>query len=655
MAVVEGAGVDRRSLEEVHGSVDVPSELGRRGRFRRLFAFMGPAYLVSVGYMDPGNWATDLEGGARFGYALLWVLLMSNIMAVLLQTLAARLGVVTGHDLAQACRAEYSPRVNRVLWLLAEVAIAATDLAEILGTIIALKLLFGMPLLWGCLVTAFDTFLLLYLQRWGMRKMEAVILVLVATIGGCFLVQVFLARPDMAAMAVGLRPTLPPGSLFVAIGILGATVMPHNLYLHSALVQSRRIGKDEASRRSACKFYLIDSAIALNAAFFVNAAILVVSAATFHSGGMQDVASIEKAYELLPSFLGASAPILFGIALLCAGQSSTLTGTLAGQIVMEGYLHLKIAPWLRRLITRMLALIPAVVVISLTGEESTQELLVLSQVILSLQLSFAVIPLIHFTSNRRNMGVFATPWWGQILAWTVAAIIVALNGYLVVDQIKGWIEAAADSGIHYGPIPLSWLAAIGLIGGAGSVAGLLVWVLIKPLVRPSPAWSPPGRVVIDWDEALRPRPLSRIGVALEHKPGDSEILNRAISLAQADPGRRELVLLHVVDTAMTVVHGALTADLETGADADYLDELVRALHDKGFRARSALLHGTDPAGRLIEHLRNEPVDLLVVGSHGHGLLRDLLYGQTVDRVRHHLEIPMLIARLDRSTPLSGDS
>ena len=419
MAVVEETGSGRKSLEDVHGSIDVPPAGGSRQKLRRLFAFMGPAYLVSVGYMDPGNWATDLEGGARFGYALIWVLLMSNLMAVLLQTLAARLGVVTGHDLAQACRAEYSPAVNRLLWLLAELAIAACDLAEVLGTIIALKLLFGLPLLWGCLITAFDTFALLYLQRWGMRQLEAVILVLVGTIGVCFLVQLLQARPDLGSMVAGLRPSLPPGALFVAIGILGATVMPHNLYLHSALVQTRRIGGDIGSRRSACRYYLLDVALALNAAFFVNAAILILSAAVFHRHGLE-VATIQEAHRLLPSFLGKAAPILFGVALLCAGQSSTLTGTLAGQIVMEGFLHLRIAPWLRRLITRSLALVPAVLVISLTGEQSTQQLLVLSQVILSLQLSFAVIPLIHFTSNRRNMGSFATPWWGQALAWVVA-------------------------------------------------------------------------------------------------------------------------------------------------------------------------------------------------------------------------------------------
>src|SRR5437764_2603626 len=299
MAVVEETGSGRKSLEDVHGSIEVPPAGGSRQKLRRLFAFMGPAYLVSVGYMDPGNWATDLEGGARFGYALVWVLLMSNLMAVLLQTLAARLGVVTGYDLAQACRAEYSRPVNMVLWLMAEVAIAATDLAEVLGTIIALKLLFGLPMLWGCLVTALDTFLLLWIQKLGIRKMEAFILSLVATIGLCFLVEIFLARPDPAAMIQGFRPTLPSGALFVAIGILGATVMPHNLYLHSALVQSRRIGGDVASRRSACKYYLLDVALALNVAFFVNAAILILSAAVFHRHGLE-VATIQEAHRLLP-------------------------------------------------------------------------------------------------------------------------------------------------------------------------------------------------------------------------------------------------------------------------------------------------------------------------------------------------------------------
>jgi manganese transport protein len=644
MAPAEMISAERRSLEEVHGSVQVPVGRGKIQRIRRLFAFLGPAYLVSVGYMDPGNWATDLEGGARFGYALIWVLLMSNLMAVLLQTLAARLGVVTGHDLAQACRAEYSRGLNAVLWVLAEIAIAATDLAEILGTIIALKLLFGLPLLRGCLVTAFDTFVLLYLQRWGMRRMEAVVLTLVATIGGCFLVQIFLAGPDLGGIVSGLRPSLPPGSLFVAIGILGATVMPHNLYLHSALVQTRRIGSDERSKSMACRYYLIDAAIALNAAFFVNAAILIVSAAVFHRHGTE-VATIEEAFRLLPDFLGKGAPILFAVALLCAGQSSTLTGTLAGQIVMEGYLHLRLAPWLRRLITRLLALIPAVVVISVAGDQSTQRLLILSQVILSLQLSFAVIPLIHFTSNRKNMGPFATPWWGQLLAWSAAAVIVALNGKLVLDQVGNWVDLASRSTMRIGPVPVSWLVAGSLYGVTGGAAALLLWVTFKPVLLASPAWLPQPSLKLDWVEALRPRRLGTIGVALEHNQADAEILNRALGLTQP---QSELVLLHVVDTPLTRVLGPETADRESGADERYLADLVAALKDRGYRSRPVLLHGPNPAVEIVNYLRQDPVDLLVVGSHGHGMVRDLLLGQTVDKVRHSLGVPMLIARPDRA-------
>jgi manganese transport protein len=641
MALVSEMDARRRSLEEVHGSVPV----GQRNPLKRLFAFLGPAYLVSVGYMDPGNWATDLEGGARFGYALIWVLLMANLMAVLLQTLAARLGVVTGHDLAQACRAEYSRGVNAVLWVLAEIAIAATDLAEVLGTIIALKLLFGMPLLWGCLITAFDTFVLLWLQRWGMRRMEAVILALVATIGICFLVQIFMARPDPARVLTGLLPgPLSGGKLFVAIGILGATVMPHNLYLHSALVQSRRIGDDVASQAAACRYNLVDSAIALNLAFFVNASILVLSAAVFHQHGVA-VASIEEAHKLLPSFLGAAAPILFGVALLCAGQGSTLTGTLAGQIVMEGHLHLRVAPWLRRLATRLIALVPAVLVIYFAGEGATQELLVLSQVILSLQLSFAVIPLIHFTSNRRNMGMFATPGWAQALAWAAAAVIVGLNVELVLDKVDEWVALAAASGRSFGPLPAGRLVGGALYGAAGAVGVLLLWVTVKPWVRPAPRWTPKPNVQLDWVEMLRPRPLGTIGVALEHDRADAEILNRALSLAR--PGRTDLVLLHVVDTPMTQVYGAETADRETGADQRFLADVAQVLSQMGYAVRTILLHGPDRAEQLVRQLKREPVDLLVVGSHGHGMVRDLLLGQTVDKVRHGLGIPMLIARPDR--------
>jgi manganese transport protein len=620
---------------------------GRVGWFKRLFVFLGPAYMVSVGYMDPGNWATDLEGGARFGYALLWVLLMSNLMAVLLQTLSARLGVVTGHDLAQGCRAEYSRPVNFILWILAEIAIAATDLAEVLGTIIALKLLFGIPMLIGCAITAFDTFLLLALQRLGMRKLEAFILTLVATIGGCFLIQILLAQPSLAAMAAGLWPSLPRdaegSSLYVAIGILGATVMPHNLYLHSALVQSRRIGADPESKRRACRYNLVDSAIALNAAFFVNAAILVLAGTTFFTHN-EPVDSIERAHELLPRFLGPMAPLLFGVALLCAGQSSTLTGTLAGQIVMEGYLDLRLAPWLRRLVTRAIALIPATIVIAIAGEGSTQRLLVLSQVILSLQLSFAVIPLIHFTSNRRNMGTFTTPAWAQALAWLAAAIIVSLNVKLVLEEVAGWVGATSQGTPTMAPWP-PWavtLLQVGLYGLIAAAGVLLAWILVKPWMLPAPPWTPVEPVQLDWADALSPRPLKKLGVALEHSAADTEILNRALSLAR--PGETSLLLIHVADTPLSEVYGADAADLHTEADERYLVEVARVLGEKGYRCEPMLLHGADRAGQIVAWLRREPVDLLVVGSHGHGLVRDIVFGQTVDKVRHGLDIPMLIAR-----------
>ena len=633
------------SLEEVHGSVST----GYANPLKRLFAFLGPAYLVSVGYMDPGNWATDLEGGSRFGYALLWVLVMSNLMALLLQTLAARLGVITGHDLAQASRAEYPRSINIALWALAELAIAACDLAEVLGTIIALKLLFGLPMLWGCLITAGDTFLLLYIQKLGVRKMEAFILGLVVTIGACFLVQVILARPSGSAMAAGLRPQLlSDDELFVAIGILGATVMPHNLYLHSALVQSRRIGRDRQSRARACRYNLVDTAVALNAAFFVNAAILILSAAVFHAHGKQ-VARIEDAHALLPEFLGRWAPTLFGIALLCAGQSSTLTGTLAGQIVMEGYLRIRLAPWLRRLVTRLLALVPAVAVIAVMGEDSTQQLLVTSQVVLSLQLAFAVIPLIHFTSSRRNMGSFATPRWAQALAWLTAIIIVSLNAKLVLNTIGEWTNSA--SGRQVGPVPADWLVGGALYAILAAAAALLAYVTIKPWFWPSSAWTPKPSVELDWAEALRPRRLKAIGLALEHEPTDAEILSRALGMAEA--GQTRLVLLHVVDTPMTGVYGAETADRHSGADERYLSDVARELESRGFEVETVLLFGPDRANQLVRRLKRDPVDLLVAGSHGHGTVRDLLFGQTVDRVRHGLNIPMLVTRPGGGTEAEG--
>ncbi|MBC7650610.1 MAG: Nramp family divalent metal transporter, partial [Deinococcales bacterium] len=394
------------SLSEVNASVDTTQN--RKG-FRRVLAYFGPAYLVSVGYMDPGNWATDLQGGAQFGYKLIWVLLMSNLMALLLQSLSARLGIVRRKDLAQANREVYPPVVNFCLYILAELAIAACDLAEVLGMAIGINLLTGLPLIWGVLLTVLDTFLLLWLQRLGIRKLEAFIIALVGIIGLSFLIEIVFAKPNLGLVLKGFIPTaLNQQALYIAVGIIGATVMPHNLYLHSALVQTRKISTDSAGIKKALKYNLIDSTIALNAAFFVNAAILILAATVFFSTGHTEVAKIQDAHRLLQPMLGTKlAPLLFAIALIAAGQSSTVTGTMAGQIVMEGYLSLRINPILRRLITRLIAIVPAVLVILLYGDEKVDDLLVFSQVVLSLQLGFAIIPLIHFVSDKRAMGEFA--------------------------------------------------------------------------------------------------------------------------------------------------------------------------------------------------------------------------------------------------------
>src|SRR5665647_1122757 len=412
---------DDHSLSEIHGSIDTKKNIG----WRKIFSFLGPAYLISVGYMDPGNWATDLQGGSKFGYSLIWVLLMSNLMALLLQGLSARLGIVRGRDLAQANREAYPKFLNLVLYGLAEIAIAACDLAEVLGMAIGIQLLTGLPLIWGVCITVLDTFLLLYLQKLGMKKMEAFIITLVAIIAGAFLIQMIMAKPDLAEIATGFIPRIPNNeALYIAIVIIGATVMPHNLYLHSALVQTRKIERTEQGIKQAIKYNRIDSAVALNIAFFVNASILIVAAAVFFKTGNSQVAEISEAYRLLPGFLGNLAPKLFAIALIAAGQSSTITGTLAGQIVMEGYLSLRINPWVRRLITRLLAIIPALIVILIYGDKQIDSLLILSQVILSLQLGFAIIPLIHFVSDKTTMGIFVINPITKFFAWLVAAVLI---------------------------------------------------------------------------------------------------------------------------------------------------------------------------------------------------------------------------------------
>ncbi|HEV8214736.1 MAG TPA: Nramp family divalent metal transporter [Gemmatimonadaceae bacterium] len=427
------------SLQEVYRTVPVASA----SFYRKLLAFAGPGYLVAVGYMDPGNWATDLAGGSRFGYALLSVVLLSNIMAVLLQGLASKLGIVTGRDLAQACRDHFSKPVAVVLWALCEIAIAACDLAEVIGSAIALNLLFNIPIAVGVLITGFDVLLLLALQNRGVRVLEALVITLIATVGLCFLFEIILARPDIPAVLRGFVPSsrivFDSDMLYIAIGILGATVMPHNLYLHSSLVQTRRYEETADGKREAVRFAFIDSTIALSFAFFINSAILIIAAATFHTSGHAEVAEIQDAHKLLSPLLGAGASTAFALALLASGQNSTLTGTLAGQIVMEGFLNIRLRPWLRRLITRIIAIVPAAIVAIFYGERGTAQLLILSQVILSLQLSFAVIPLVAFTSSRAKMGRFVNPRWLQGVAWTAAVVIAALNAWLLFRTFQGWL------------------------------------------------------------------------------------------------------------------------------------------------------------------------------------------------------------------------
>lgn len=430
------------SLPEANSTLKIPRDAGF---WRKLLAFSGPGYMVAVGYMDPGNWATDLAGGSQFGYALLSVIMISNLMAIVLQALALRLGIVTGRDLAQACRDNYSPPVSFVLWILCEIAIAACDLAEVIGSAIALNLLFGIPLIWGVCLTAFDVLLLLLLQNRGFRWLEIIVILLIATISICFGAEILFSQPDVAGIINGFIPSTQiitnPTMLYIAIGILGATVMPHNLYLHSSVVQTRDYERTPKGKREAIKFATIDSTVALMFALFINGAILIVAAAVFHTSGNTEVAEIDEAYKLLTPLLGVGgASSLFAVALLASGQNSTLTGTLAGQIVMEGFLNIRLRPWLRRLITRLIAIIPAVIVTLLYGASGTTQLLILSQVILSMQLSFAVFPLVIFTGDKAKMGEFVTPLWGKILAWTIAVVIASLNIWLLWETFGGWLS-----------------------------------------------------------------------------------------------------------------------------------------------------------------------------------------------------------------------
>jgi manganese transport protein len=659
------------SLEDIHSTVPIP-----RRWWRRFLAFSGPAILISVGYMDPGNWGADLQAGSKYGYTLLWVLVVSNLMALLLQTLATRLGVATGRDLAQACRESYPRRTVVGLWILTEIAIAATDLAEVIGTIIALKLLFGLPYLGGLAVAAGDTFLLLALQRRGVRLLEVLTLALVGVIGVSFAIELVLAhlhlnQPDWLAVARGFVPALAPGdrtgSLYIASAMLGATVMPHNLYLHSALVQTRSFAPTPAGKRLACKYNFLDSLLALNGAFFVNAAILVLAAATF----TYEVETLQEAHRLLTPLLGSVfASVLFAVALLASGQSSTLTGTLAGQVVMEGFVQLRVRPWARRLVTRLFAIVPALIVLSVAGRVTDDDrretvaavtaglasqtpldaaavalsapnvwrhqpddrhlfdLLVLSQAILSFQLPFAIIPLLQLTGDRRRMGDFASGAALKTVSWACALLVVGLNLATLTLQMNRWAAGLAEDNVN----PWWVYGTVGPLSVA--LLGFLIWVTAYPLRRPVPEDkpAPPPR--------LTPVTYGRIGVAIEFGKHDPAILARAAALVREQPDA-ELVVLHIVEGVGADYYGVETAGIESQADRSRMEELVEHLRRQGLRVSGALGFGT-PAEELIRLVTEQRLDLLVVGTHGHRFLADLALGATVAPVLHRLTIPVLV-------------
>jgi len=550
------------------------------------------------------------------------------MMAVLLQTLAARLGIITGRDLAQACRDEYPKPVAFCLWVLCEIAIAACDLAEVLGTAIGLNLLFKLPLIIGVILTGFDTLIFMLIQNFGIRKIEFFIVMLVSLMGACFGIEVFLSKPIFSEIASGFIPRLNSQNLYIAIGILGATVMPHNLYLHSALVQTRLVEQTEEGKRQACKFNLIDTSIALNAAFLVNAAILIVAASVFYKHGLI-VTEIQQAHSLLVPLLGTTfAGVLFAIALLASGQSSTLTGTYAGQIVMEGFLHFKMRPMLRRLLTRMLAIVPAVIVIVLSGDEGTYKLLILSQVILSLQLPFAVIPLIHFTSDKEKMGIFANKNWVNILAWISAFFIVVLTVRLSIGTITDWTSNAGNVAI------ILWLIVIPI---SFFIYMLLIYISLPKKWRRRKLAMPSEIEQIEFEQ----HPFANIGVALDLGKMDSKVLSHARTLAQQN--NSHLVLIHIVEGVGGQIFGKNAYDNEARDDMEHLEGHAKQLRTTGLEVQAVL--GFGRISKEIVRIANEQkIDLLVMGAHGHSGIKDIIFGTSISKVRHVLKIPVLVVR-----------
>lgn len=615
------------------GQVNVPAVKG--GFWKKLFAFMGPAYLISVGYMDPGNWATDISGGSSYGYALLWVLLVSNLIALVMQNLSARLGVVKGMDLAQVSRQYYHPAANFLLWILAEMAIASCDLAEVLGMAIGLNLLFGLPLLAGILITILDTFLFLTLQRYGMRKMETFIIGLIAIIGLSYMVELFWAAPVGKDVFKGFIPSLPGnGALYVAIGIIGATVMPHNLYLHSSLVQTRKYAHTDHGIKQAIRFNFIDTFIALNIAFFVNVAILVLAAAAFYHYGYFQVADIQSAYKLLYPILGKSiAPVLFAVALIAAGQSSTLTGTLAGQVVMEGYLNIRIQPWLRRFITRAIAIIPAFFTVLVMGDKATGDLLVLSQVILSMQLVFAMIPLVYFVADKKLMGSHKVKTGILIIAWACILLILSLNVKWLWD-IFG----------NYYAHPHNYIAIVSISIGILLVAGLTVYVFLTPLVSRRKRYrrhiEVPHLSALSFQLENKPSEYRKIAVTVDFSPSDVSAISRAV----AEGGKNaRYILIHIVETAGARFMQDEIRDFETSSDKKNLDDYVERLAKEGYIAEPVIGYG-NPNVSIANIVNSSDADLLVMGVHGHKTLKDLIFGTTIDKLRHRVHIPLLIVR-----------
>jgi manganese transport protein len=598
--------------------------------WKRILAFFGPAYLVAVGYMDPGNWATDIEGGSRYGYALIWVLVMSNIMAIILQTLSARLGIVYKKDLAQVNRETYPPVINFCLYILAELAIAACDLAEIIGMAIGLNLLFGLPMIWGVTITIFDTFLLLYLQRLGIRKMEAFIISLILIISVSFTFELFFVQPVLSDIVSGLKPSLPDDyALYIAIGIIGATVMPHNLYLHSALVQTRKIGDDDASKRKAIKWNFVDSFVALNLALFVNAAILILAASAFHNNGMTDISSIEDAHRLLEPLVGTKwASILFAVALIAAGQSSTVTGTLAGQIVMEGYLHIRINPWLRRILTRLIAILPAFITILIFGEEKMTDLLIFSQVVLSIQLSFAVIPLVYSVSNKRIMGNFVIKPWLIVLSVLVAAVILFLNIKMVLNTAILYISTTANL-----------TGKVSVISGMVFFTIILLITIIYPLISNNRKRKE-SNIHQHYPTVNIPEPVNyhRIALALDFSALDSTIISHSFN--QSNPAT-SFYLIHIVESAGAKYLGTNVADAESTKDMEQLNTYKDIFTAYNKEAKVCLGFG-DRVKEISRICKEENVDLIIMGAHGHSGLMDFVYGQTIESVRHKVGVPVLI-------------